>query len=736
MSQPLSQPLGPVTPALVSIATVTVAAGLGWAPVVEGRGFAVTMTVVATLGVGLTALLARLGARAPLRAGIGLVALVVVAGVAAERDTLVLGLPTGETVGAVLTGLRDGWAQILTVTLPAEASGAPVVTAVAVVWLAATLATELVLRTRAVLLALLPPLIAFAVALVLGAGGRPVPLAVPAVLAASAGAFVLIRTNLAPAHSATATATATGTATAAGPRWAAGAATVAAAALVANVVGPDLPGAGSRERYDVRRLHHQPVVPRAQVNPLATLTAQVSGPERALFTGRVKGTAQRWRVATLQFDGRRWTSGGTFRRIGAVLPPPRLDVPTDEVEQHVTLEGFDGFLLPAVDRPTRVSAEGLAADESAVLAVPEGTERPRRYTVVSSVPRLDAEQLRSAGVAEAGPALELPADVEARVAAATKAVPSAFAKMAALQDHFRSGEYVYDNGPEAPTGNGLYQLRQLFERRRGTAEQFSSAFALMARNLGYPARVAAGYLPGRLDRGQNAYKVSTRDAHAWPEILFEGLGWVAFEPSPLDRRTVPEAAGQEAAAPNPRPVELAVDQERQQRVADQSAGKAAGQAQGPAAGSGRSGRRLALVVALGLMGLWAVVGALLVAVAGIKARRRRRRQLGSPATRIAGAWLDTVERLGEAGVVIEPEMTVSEVVGAPGVPAPAAGALARLGGLANHARFSRADPGVSEADQAWAAAEEVRCGVRAGKSTSSRVLMTVDPGPLLRSRRD
>jgi hypothetical protein len=71
----------------------------------------------------------------------------------------------------------------------------------------------------------------------------------------------------------------------------------------------------------------------------------------------------------------------------------------------------------------------------------------------------------------------------------------------------------------------------------------------MARELGIPARVAVGYLPatgsgagpgsapeadepfgGPADPG--AFAVLPRDAHAWPELWFEGSGWVRFEPTP------------------------------------------------------------------------------------------------------------------------------------------------------------------------------------------------------------
>ena len=69
--------------------------------------------------------------------------------------------------------------------------------------------------------------------------------------------------------------------------------------------------------------------------------------------------------------------------------------------------------------------------------------------------------------------------------------------------------------------------------------------AVMARLEGIPSRIAVGYAPGRPTGatvsigGQGAlpeYEVDARDAHAWPELYFQGLGWVAVRADPVPRR--------------------------------------------------------------------------------------------------------------------------------------------------------------------------------------------------------
>ena len=61
--------------------------------------------------------------------------------------------------------------------------------------------------------------------------------------------------------------------------------------------------------------------------------------------------------------------------------------------------------------------------------------------------------------------------------------------------------------------------------------QFASVYAVMARSLGIPARVAVGFTPGDVVDG--VFHVSAHDAHAWPEVWLAGLGWThLFDPTP------------------------------------------------------------------------------------------------------------------------------------------------------------------------------------------------------------
>ena len=73
-------------------------------------------------------------------------------------------------------------------------------------------------------------------------------------------------------------------------------------------------------------------------------------------------------------------------------------------------------------------------------------------------------------------------------------------------------------------------IRSFLDARRGYCEQFAGTYAAFARSIGLPARVAVGFTPGELTDG--VYVVRGQHAHAWPEVWFEGIGWVPFEPTP------------------------------------------------------------------------------------------------------------------------------------------------------------------------------------------------------------
>jgi hypothetical protein len=191
--------------------------------------------------------------------------------------------------------------------------------------------------------------------------------------------------------------------------------------------------------------------------------------------------------------------------------------------------------------------------------------------------------------------VELPRDLDPMVGQLAQQVagsePTRFQKAVALQQFFREdGGFTYDD--KVSLGNGTDDLVRFLspggDGRTGYCEQFAAAMAVMARELGIPARVAVGFLkPDRVD--EDGWVYSAHDLHAWPELFFSGSGWVRFEPTPPSRASgvpdyteqvvtvgdgtvTPSASGTESVAIGSRessPVEPAADVGNED---DQSAG--------------------------------------------------------------------------------------------------------------------------------------------------------------------
>jgi transglutaminase-like putative cysteine protease len=113
-----------------------------------------------------------------------------------------------------------------------------------------------------------------------------------------------------------------------------------------------------------------------------------------------------------------------------------------------------------------------------------------------------------------------------------------YEEAALLQKWFRSGIFTYST--ETSSQSGMQALEDfLLHNRTGYCEQFATGMALMARILGIPARVGIGFLPGQAGK-DGKYTVRMHDMHAWPELYFQGVGWVRFEPTPGQRvATIP-----------------------------------------------------------------------------------------------------------------------------------------------------------------------------------------------------
>jgi transglutaminase-like putative cysteine protease len=99
----------------------------------------------------------------------------------------------------------------------------------------------------------------------------------------------------------------------------------------------------------------------------------------------------------------------------------------------------------------------------------------------------------------------------------------------AFLDHLRSGGYLYTLEPPLLGRHSVDEF--LFDTRLGYCEHYASAFVVVMRMLGVPARVVTGYQGGELNPVDRFLTVRQSDAHAWAEIWMAGEGWVRVDPT-------------------------------------------------------------------------------------------------------------------------------------------------------------------------------------------------------------
>ena len=182
-------------------------------------------------------------------------------------------------------------------------------------------------------------------------------------------------------------------------------------------------------------------------------------------------------------------------------------------------------------------------------------ERGAIYTVVSRRPLSTAGSLRATGDASrtaTPPELvqrytrlaAVPERVRRLADDVTRGAATTYDKVLALEAWMADNtEYSLDI-PPLPTGEDAVE-RFLFVDRTGFCEQIASSLVVMLRSQGIPARLAVGYTPGERNPFTGFYEVRARDAHAWTEVYFPGIGWQAFDPTaqvPLSGDAPPDAA--------------------------------------------------------------------------------------------------------------------------------------------------------------------------------------------------
>jgi len=261
---------------------------------------------------------------------------------------------------------------------------------------------------------------------------------------------------------------------------------------------------------------------------------------RVSFEGAPPPAAQRYFRAYVMwnYDGRQW------RHIGTGGAPGDVERAGAVRRYTVALEGSGQRVLPALDVPVEAPDHAFLNVDHEVLS-----DRPvndtRIYTLRSASsyrldPQLDERERRRG--------LRLPANFNPQTLALAHRWRTEFgsndkAIVQAALKLFHDGGFSYTLAP-APLGRNAVD-DFLFSTHEGFCEHYSSAFTVLMRAAGIPARVVTGYQGGYWNELGNYLLVRQSDAHAWSEVWMPGEGWRRVDPTAAVR---PERVSLGAAA--------------------------------------------------------------------------------------------------------------------------------------------------------------------------------------------
>ncbi|WP_181905769.1 transglutaminaseTgpA domain-containing protein [Microbacterium bovistercoris] len=253
------------------------------------------------------------------------------------------------------------------------------------------------------------------------------------------------------------------------------------------------------------------------------------------------------RMATLsRFDGEVWRPDRPAAQSiadGFGTPDWASSVKTEERSTSIRVTGMSSSRLPLPYAAEEVSDIGngwraMPGNRTASSETRNADGADYTVTSTSVLPTLEQIRAANAGGADVDETADgLPPVIAETARDITANATNDYDRLITLQNWFRSQfsyslETPVDQGFD---GTGAEAVAAFLEVRSGYCIHFAGAFALMARSMDMPVRIVVGYLPGRPtdDRRdeRTVYQVDSDQLHSWPEVHFEGIGWVPFEPT-------------------------------------------------------------------------------------------------------------------------------------------------------------------------------------------------------------
>lgn len=386
----------------------------------------------------------------------------------------------------------------------------------------------------------------------------------------------------------------------------------------------------------------------------------------------------RWRTATRDtYDGQRWTPTLTLRPIGRRLAPDQPGA----ISAEIAFGSDDMSFVPLPGTPIRIGADVQTDPARTVVQL---VDRPAVGLVV---PVTVVVAPARAGIGSAPLGILAVDEISAGFTEVANNLGGNGTVLERLETIEATLRDDFSLDPGAPGGGMQLALIQRFltETRRGNAEQFATAFVLLARSLGVNARVATGFVapPSELD---DHIELRSDLARTWPEVEVPGQGWVAFDP-------VPEAEAANSAEPLAPPQAQTPAAQQPPIAAPERTNNDDVEPPVDADESDASGwSTLTRWVVRSAFGLAVVLVPLFVVTSTIIAtkahRRRRRLAIVDERQRVRATWAVATDALVDAGLTIAPAWTDRQIAarGAP-LAEEAQHELVRLGAMSSAATY-------------------------------------------------
>lgn len=441
-------------------------------------------------------------------------------------------------------------------------------------------------------------------------------------------------------------------------------------------------------RAIVREYYDPPLSPYDYASPLSGMRAYIKQhQEDTVLTVRNLPAGTPVRLAVLdRFDGNVWNlsdgsdnqSSSHYMRVGSHI---RNDAQGTAFHAQFTVhDGMRDDWLPLAGAATSISLQDKqlasslyynTATDAGILTT--GVSNGLAYQETGVIPTVPTtQQIAKARIVHESQAQ--PKDVPDSITAFATAVAGGQANRGegalALANALRErGWFSHGLASDYPSlaGHGNYRLNKLLAGTAmvGDSEQYASAMALMARELGMASRVVLGFIP-KDDDGDitdrrtepdgegTIVQFTGNDIAAWVEIKLANYGWVPFYPTPQETK-IPDDT-QNLTPPNPQslvrqpPVPLTDPLRDDEETGRQSALSGDEAEEPPTPTQWDRIRQVARRVALYGSPLWIFLALCVSILIGKAIQLAYVRSHGRPQTRIESAWRTTAQLAHDSGV--------------------------------------------------------------------------------------